>query len=66
MLELLQRCFADRWEEWQPTLRQLVPSLGTQLASDPESARETLTRTARALGLATPSSEDASSEIRSA
>ena len=28
MVELLERCFADRIEEWRPTLRQMMPSLG--------------------------------------
>lgn len=54
MLQVLERCFPDRWQEWQPALRQMVPSAGTELAADPAAARETLTRTARALGLATP------------
>ena len=54
MLQVLERCFADRWEGWQPTLRQVVPSFGTSLSDDPEAAQETLVRTAGALRLASP------------
>jgi len=28
MVDLLERCFADRIEAWRPTLRELMPSLG--------------------------------------
>jgi malate dehydrogenase (quinone) len=51
MLDLLERCFAERWDSWQPRLREMVPSHGTTLAEDPEFAREVRERTAKALGL---------------
>jgi malate dehydrogenase (quinone) len=54
MLQVLERCFADRWQDWQPTLRQVVPSFGTSLSEDPEAAHDSLVRTAGALGLAAP------------
>ena len=63
MLELLERCFADRWESWQPALRQVVPSFGTSLSDDPAAAHETLVRTAEALGLAAPAQQR---QVRSA
>jgi malate dehydrogenase (quinone) len=63
MLALLERCFADRWDAWQPTLQQLVPSFGSSLSDDPDNARETLARTARSLQLAAPAE---SSQARSA
>lgn len=28
MVDLLERCFADRVEQWRPALRQMMPSLG--------------------------------------
>lgn len=54
MLELLERCFPDRWEAWRPTLDQVAPSYGTHLADDPETAFKTMSRTAAALGLPEP------------
>lgn len=35
MLEVLARCFADRFDDWSPTLEDMVPSLGTRLAEEP-------------------------------
>jgi malate dehydrogenase (quinone) len=54
MLTLLERCFPDRWEDWQGTLRQVVPSFGSSLSDDPDAAHATLARTAGALRLAVP------------
>jgi malate dehydrogenase (quinone) len=54
MLQLLQRCFPDRWEAWQPTVRQVAPTYGVSLSDHPDAARETLARTADALRLAAP------------
>jgi len=54
MLQLLERCFADRWEAWKPTLDQIVPSHGARLSDDPAKAQEILVSTAAALRLATP------------
>jgi malate dehydrogenase (quinone) len=54
MLQLLERCFPDRWAAWKPTLDQLVPSHGRTLSDDPVKAQETLVSTAAALRLATP------------
>jgi malate dehydrogenase (quinone) len=57
MLEVLRRCFADRWADWQPTLAQMVPSYGAPLAEDPAQALATMTRTATALGIVAPPSD---------
>jgi malate dehydrogenase (quinone) len=54
MLEVLERCFADRWEAWQPTLTAMVPSFGAPLSADPAQATATMTRTATALGIVAP------------
>jgi malate dehydrogenase (quinone) len=35
MLEVLQRCFADRYRSWLPTLKEMVPSLGAELSHEP-------------------------------
>lgn len=35
MLDVLQRCFADRYDSWLPALKEMVPSLGVQLSREP-------------------------------
>lgn len=35
MLDVMQRCFADRWQGWEPKLKEMVPSLGTELSEEP-------------------------------
>ncbi|HTX97004.1 MAG TPA: malate dehydrogenase (quinone) [Mycobacterium sp.] len=35
MLEVLQRCFPDRYRSWLPTLKEMVPSLGVELSGEP-------------------------------
>ena len=39
MLDVLQRCFKTRWahryQSWQPTLKEMVPSLGAELSREP-------------------------------
>ncbi len=35
MLDVLKRCFADRYRSWLPTLKQMVPSLGVELSREP-------------------------------
>lgn len=35
MLEVLARCFAGRFADWMPTLKEMVPSLGTRLSEEP-------------------------------
>jgi len=54
MLQVLERCFPDRWDAWQPTLTKVVPSLGTSLSDDAEAAAATMLRTAEALKLPLP------------
>jgi malate dehydrogenase (quinone) len=35
MLDVLQRCFAGRYQSWLPTLKDMVPSLGAELSREP-------------------------------
>jgi malate dehydrogenase (quinone) len=51
MLGLLKTCFPDRIAEWEPALKELVPSYGETLNTDAEVARESLTETAEALAI---------------
>lgn len=40
MLEVMQRCFGDRYQTWLPKLREMVPSLGTRLSDEPRLYQE--------------------------
>jgi malate dehydrogenase (quinone) len=51
MLDLLQRCFPDDYPSWEPTLRELIPTLGQKLNTDPALAEETMSETAEELQL---------------
>ncbi|GFG76449.1 malate dehydrogenase (quinone) [Mycobacterium botniense] len=51
MLEVLQRCFADRYPSWLPTLTEMVPSLGTQLSREPALFEQVWSWGTKALGL---------------
>jgi malate dehydrogenase (quinone) len=35
MLEVMERCFSDRYQSWSPKLKEMVPSLGTELSGEP-------------------------------
>jgi malate dehydrogenase (quinone) len=54
MLEVLERCFADRWASWKPALEEMVPSHGAPLSTDPAKAHDVMSRTATTLGLTPP------------
>jgi malate dehydrogenase (quinone) len=36
MLDVLERCFTDRYQGWLPKLKELVPTLGTELSGEPK------------------------------
>jgi len=35
MLQVMSRCFTDRYESWLPTIKTMIPSLGTELSNEP-------------------------------
>jgi malate dehydrogenase (quinone) len=35
MFDVMERCFPDRYQGWRPKLKEMVPSLGTELVSEP-------------------------------
>jgi len=35
MLDVLARCFANRYQSWLPALKEMVPSLGAKLSEEP-------------------------------
>ncbi|MDQ0574544.1 malate:quinone oxidoreductase [Agromyces albus] len=51
MLDVLARCFPDRFLGWEPKLRQMIPSFGRQLSAEPAVAEASLTETAKLLEL---------------
>ena len=51
MVDLLKQCFPDRYEGWLPTLKKLIPTLGTTLDDKPADAERVLHDTAEALHL---------------
>jgi malate dehydrogenase (quinone) len=54
MLDVLQRCFADRYESWLPTLKEMMPSLGTKLSDEPQLFHEVWDWGTKVLGLSGP------------
>ncbi|MBX3311635.1 MAG: malate dehydrogenase (quinone) [Microbacteriaceae bacterium] len=51
MIDVLKRCYPQRYEEWLPKLKQMVPSIGQALSDKPALAKKTLESTAKALKL---------------
>lgn len=51
MLDVLAKCFPDRIAGWEPELRRLIPTYGTQLSSDPATAAAVMSETAKELGI---------------
>jgi malate dehydrogenase (quinone) len=52
MVDLLKRCFPERYEGWLPTIQTLIPTVGTTLNDRPEEAARVLSETAATLNLA--------------
>lgn len=51
MLDVLERCFPDRFPAWQTTLKEMVPSLGTKLSDEPALFEEVWDWGTKVLGL---------------
>ncbi|MFD7522327.1 malate:quinone oxidoreductase [Paenibacillus chitinolyticus] len=51
MLEILARCFPQHMKEWEPKIKEMIPSYGVSLLNNPELFQESLTSTAQTLGL---------------
>lgn len=52
MLDVMERCFADRYAGvWQPKLKEMIPSLGTELSHEPALFDEVWSWGSRVLGL---------------
>lgn len=53
MIDVLQRCFGDKFASWEPKLKQMVPSLGVKLSDNESLFREVWDWTNRVLELGT-------------
>ncbi|WP_416150782.1 malate:quinone oxidoreductase [Salipaludibacillus sp. HK11] len=51
MLEVITRCFPEQLEEWEPKIKEMIPSYGVSLMENPKLLEEIHTTTAQALGL---------------
>ncbi|WLD93787.1 malate:quinone oxidoreductase [Alkalihalobacillus sp. AL-G] len=51
MLEVLEKCFPQHMNEWEPKIKEMIPSFGVSLVDNPELFQEIHTSTAQVLGL---------------
>ncbi len=51
MLEVLEKCFPQHINEWEPKIKEMIPSYGASLVDNPELFQEIHTSTAQSLGL---------------
>jgi malate dehydrogenase (quinone) len=51
MLEVLEKCFPQHIKEWEPKIKEMIPSYGVSLVENPELFQEILTSTAQTFGL---------------
>ncbi len=51
MLEVIKKCFPQHMQEWEPKIKEMIPSYGVSLVEKPELIHEIHTSTARTLGL---------------
>lgn len=51
MLEVIKKCFPQHIKEWEPKIKEMIPSFGVSLLENPELIDEIHTSTARTLGL---------------
>ncbi|TWI59656.1 malate dehydrogenase (quinone) [Halalkalibacter nanhaiisediminis] len=51
MLEVLEKCFPQHLKEWEPKIKEMIPSYGVSLTENPELFQEIFTLTEQTLGL---------------
>jgi malate dehydrogenase (quinone) len=56
MLDVMERCFGDRYKSWSPRLKEIVPSLGTELSGEPALFEEVWSWGTKVLKLDRPAS----------
>jgi malate dehydrogenase (quinone) len=51
MLEIIKKCFPEHIKEWEPKIKEMIPSYGVSLMKNPELLRQIHTSTEQSLGL---------------
>jgi len=51
MLEVINKCFPEHVQEWEPKIKEMIPSYGMSLMNNPDLLEEIHTSTAETLGL---------------
>ena len=51
MLEVIRKCFPEKMPDWEPKLKEMIPSYGSSLKDNPKLLHEVHTLSAQALGL---------------
>lgn len=51
MIDVVQRCFPEKFKEWEPKIKEMIPSYGTSLSENPELLKEVHETTDKALEL---------------
>ncbi|MBM7571931.1 malate:quinone oxidoreductase [Aquibacillus albus] len=51
MLEVITKCFPDHIKEWEPKIKEMIPSYGVSLMENPDLLQEIHASTAETLGL---------------
>ncbi|MDF2649209.1 MAG: malate:quinone oxidoreductase, partial [Paenibacillus sp.] len=51
MLEVIKKCFPQHMKEWEPKIKEMIPSYGVSLMENPELLNEIHTSTTKTLGL---------------
>lgn len=51
MLEVLERCFPEKMNDWEPKIKEMIPSYGISLMENPELLEEITKKTDEILGL---------------
>lgn len=51
MLNLMKKCFPQQIKDWEPKLKEMIPSYGVNLVQNPELIKEIHASTAQTLGL---------------
>jgi malate dehydrogenase (quinone) len=51
MLQVLEKCFPQQMMEWEPKIKEMIPSYGVSLVENPDLLQEIHTSTAQTLGL---------------
>jgi malate dehydrogenase (quinone) len=51
MLEVIKKCFPQHMHEWEPKIKEMIPSYGVSLVENPDLFQELHASTAETLGL---------------